>query len=401
MTDTSSLPTITLLAGHDRRVSGGHPWAYSNELRLDAEAKAIPPGTLVRLSRADSKPIGIATFNRNTLIAARLILRSDTARPGAVNRAFLETRLRAALSLRERFFDAPHYRLVHAEGDGLPGFIIDRYGDTCVVQANTAGAERLTELLLDALDTVVAPAAVILRNDSPYRELEGLTKEIRLARGAIATPPEAVEFGVRHGVDPLDGQKTGWFFDLHEARGLIARLARGGTMLDLCCHTGAFALSALKAGATSALLVDRAQPALAQAEATARANGLTSGAEFRRADLFDAANALAAEERRFDVVVADPPSFAKSRKDVPQALKAYRKLAQGAATLVAPGGFLFIASCSHNIEMESFTTEVARGIANAGREGRIIVAGGAGPDHPVHPLLPETGYLKWLVLALD
>lgn len=401
MTDTPSFATVTLQTGHDRRVSGGHPWAYSNELRLDAEAKAIPPGSLVRLARADSKPIGIATFNRNTLIAARLILRSDSARPAAIDAAFMEQRLRAALRLREAFHDAPYYRLVHAEGDGLPGFIVDRYGDVAVVQANTAGAERLTDLLLDALEVVIAPKAVILRNDSPYRELEGLAKEIRLARGVLDTPPQVVEHGVRHVVDPLDGQKTGWFFDLHEARGIIARLAAGGSLLDLCCHTGAFGLAALKAGARDALLIDRAQPALAQAEATARANGLADHASFRRADLFDAAAALAAEGRRFETVVADPPSFAKSRKDVPQALRAYRKLAQGVAALVAPGGFLFIASCSHNIETEAFTTEVARGIANAGREGRIVVAGGAGPDHPVHPLLPETGYLKWLVLALD
>lgn len=398
---TDSPPTILLQAGHDRRISGGHPWAYSNELRLDPAAKALPPGTLVRLARADGKVLGIASFNRNTLIAARLLLRDGAATPAAIDGDFLRRRLAAALRLRDHFFDAPYYRLVHAEGDGLPGFIIDRFGDVLVMQANTAGADALTPLMLDALDDLLAPKAIVLRNDSAYRELEGLKREIALARGQLPARVEAIEHGVSHGIEPLDGQKTGWFFDLHGARGLIAGLARGGTVLDLCCNSGAFALAALKAGAVSAVLVDRAQQALGAAEATARANGLADRTRFIRADMFEEAERQREAASRYDVVVADPPSFAKSRKDVPQALRAYRKLARDAAGLVAPGGFLFIASCSHNIEHDAFTAEVARGIANAGREARIIADAGAGPDHPVHPQLPETGYLKWLVLALD
>ncbi|PWR19906.1 class I SAM-dependent rRNA methyltransferase [Zavarzinia compransoris] len=398
---TDAVPTLTLQAGHDRRISGGHPWAYSNELRLDAAAKALPPGTLVRLARADGKSLGIASFNRNTLIAARLLLRDGAAQPAAIDGAFMEARIRAALRLREYFFAGPYYRLVHAEGDGLPGFIIDRFAETLVVQANTAGAEALTPLLLDTLDRVLAPQALVLRNDSAYRELEGLPRAITLARGSLPARVEVVEHGVTHGVEPLDGQKTGWFFDLHGARGLVAGLAPGGRVLDLCCNGGAFGLAALKAGAESAVLVDRAQQALGAAEASAAANGLADRARFIRADLFEEAERQRDAGNRYEVVVADPPSFAKSRKDVPQALRAYRKLARDAAVLVAPGGFLFIASCSHNIEHDAFVTEVARGIANAGRESRIIADGGAGPDHPVHPQLPETGYLKWLVLALD
>ncbi|MCF4164963.1 class I SAM-dependent rRNA methyltransferase [Zavarzinia compransoris] len=398
---SATFPTITLQPGHDRRLSGGHPWAYSNELRLDAAAKALEPGSLVRLARGDGKPIGIASFNRNTLIAARLLLRDPRATPDMIDRAFLEARIRRALSLREKFFDGPWYRLIHAEGDGMPGFIVDRFGDTLVVQANTAGAERLTPLFLDALEAVIAPAAVVLRNDSAYRELEGLPRAIVLARGALPDRVEAVEHGVRHGIEPLDGQKTGWFFDLHGARGLIAGLSAGARVLDLCCNAGAFGLAALKAGAASALLVDRAQQALAAAEATAQANGLAARAAFSRADMFDEAERLAGLDARYDVVIADPPSFAKSRKDVPQALRAYRKLARASARLVAPGGTLFIASCSHNIEHDAFGTEVARGIAAAEREARIIASGGAGPDHPIHPMLPESGYLKWLVFAFD
>ncbi len=298
------IQTIQLQAGHDRRVAGGHPWAYSNELRLDPAAKAIEPGSLVRLARADSKPIGIATFNRNTLIAARLLLRDAGADPSAIDRAFFEKRIATALALRERFFPGPYYRLIHSEGDGLPGLIIDRFGDVVVVQANTAGADRLTETVLDAIETVVKPRAIVLRNDSSYRELEGLKREIRLARGVLPAQIEVREHGVRHLIEPLDGQKTGWFFDLHDARGLMARLAAGGRMLDLCCNTGAFSLAALAAGAVGALLVDRSESSLAQASASAALNGLDQRIEIRRGDLFDEADRLAHAGRHFDVVIA-------------------------------------------------------------------------------------------------
>jgi 23S rRNA (cytosine1962-C5)-methyltransferase len=398
MTD-APIQTIQLLAGHDRRIAGGHPWAYSNELKLDAAAKAIAPGAVVHLTRVDGKAMGLATFNKNTLIAARLMSRDPAV--AAIDQAFLQRRLASALALRQRLFAEPYYRLVHSEGDGLPGFIIDRFGDVVVVQANTAGADLLTEAMLDAIEAVVQPRAIVLRNDSSYRDLECLSRGIRLARGVLPAQIEVREHGVRHLVEPLDGQKTGWFFDLHDARGLMARLAAGGRILDLCCNTGAFSLAALAAGAEHALLVDRSESSLAQASASAALNGLAARIEIRRGDLFDEADRLSHAGRQFDVVIADPPSFAKSRRDVPQALKAYRKLARQAALLTAPGGFLFIASCSHNIETEAFGTEVARGIAGAPREGRIIAAGGAGADHPVHPLLPETGYLKWQVLALD
>lgn len=395
--DIAALPTLHLQAGHDRRLAGGHPWAYSNELVLDAAAKALPPGSLVQLTRIDGKPFGIATFNRNTLIAARLL----AAPREQVNRDFLAARIRAALALRQRFHSLPYYRLVHAEGDGLPGFVVDRFDDQLVVQCNTAGAERLTETFLDALEAVLAPRTVILRNDSPYRSLEGLALGTTVARGTLDGPLVVEEHGVRHQVAPLDGQKTGWFFDLERPRGLVAALARGGSVLDLCGHTGAFSLAALKAGARHALLVDRSEPALAQARASAAANGLEPGLDSRRGDLFDEAERLIAAGTRFDVVVADPPSFAKSKKDVPAALRAYRKLARQAGHLTAPGGFLFIASCSHNVETEAFAQEVARGVGQNGRAARLVLAGGAGPDHPVHPQLTETGYLKWQVLQLD
>lgn len=398
MTDTSALPTLHLQAGHDRRVAGGHPWAYSNELVLDAAAKTVPPGSLVQLARIDGKPFGIATFNRNTLIAARLLA---GAHEPQVDQAFLAARIKAALALRQRFFARPYYRLIHAEGDRLPGFVVDRFDDRLVVQCNTAGAERLTAPFLDALEAVLAPRAIILRNDSPYRSLEGLELGNGLARGVLDGPLVVEEHGVRHQLDALDGQKTGWFFDLERPRGLLAERARGGTLLDLCGHTGGFSLAALQAGAREALLIDRSEPALEQARASAAANRLGERLSTRRGDLFDEAERLAEAGTRFDVVIADPPSFAKAKKDVPAALRAYRKLARQAARLTLPGGFLFIASCSHNVAAEDFALEVARGVGQGGRTARLVLSGGAGPDHPVHPQLLETAYLKWQVLQLD
>lgn len=392
------LPRIRFLPGQDRRVRAGHPWAFANELNLDAEARALAPGAAVTLIASDGRPLGTATFNLRSLIAARLFSREPDV---ALDAGFLAGRLAAALALRGRFFGAPYYRLVHAEGDGLPGFVIDRFGDAVVVQANTAGADRLLPDLLTALAEVLAPEQVVLRNDSPVRELEGLPLEVKVAAGRIDGPVEVEEGGCRFPADLLAGQKTGWFYDLAPARGLMAGLARGGRMLDLYCHTGGFAVRAAVGGATSVLALDRSEPALALAAAAAGRNGVVGTCRFQRGDAFAELERLGAAGERFPTVIADPPSFVKSKKELKSGARGYRKLARLAAQTVAPGGFLFIASCSHHVGVELFAGEVAHGIAAAGRNGRVLVNGGAGPDHPVHPLLPESAYLKYQVLQLD
>ena len=396
--ETEARPAVQLLAGHGQRLRHGAPWVFSNEVKFGPDLRRLAPGTLVELRDPAGHALGSASFNPHSLICARL-WSEDAATP--IDRAFFAVRLRAALELRRRFFDRPYYRLVHAEADRLPGVVIDRYGDLLSLQTNTAGAERLLPEILAALDEVLAPAAVLLKNDSPIRALEGLPCDIRVAKGAIPGPIEIVENGARFQIDLLRGQKTGWFYDLAAARAMAAPLAAGGRMLDLYSHTGGFAIQGALAGATEVLAIERSETAIALARTSAALNAVAERCHFDKADVFAALARLNDEGARFRLLVADPPSFVKAKKDLPSGIKAYRKLTRLAAPLVAPSGFFFIASCSHHVGAEAFAAEVARGLQQARRSGRILAAAGAGPDHPLHPALPETAYLKWQLLQLD
>ena len=396
--DPAARPIVTLLPGGHRRAESGHPWVYSNEMQMDAATKALPPGALVTLKRADGRPLGVAMFNPHTLLAARLLDR-DAARP--IGRRFLLRRLERALKLRERLYRAPFYRLVHAEADGLPGLVVDRFGSVLVVQANAAGMDLLQPLIVEALRTLLSSEAIVLRDDSPARALEGLDSAVSIAVGEITGPVAVEENGIVFGADVLGGQKTGWFFDQRDNRGFVAGLARDARVIDLYCYSGGFAVAAARAGAASVTGIDRSEGALALATQAAERNGVTQVCEFRRAEVFAEAASLAAAGERFEVVIADPPAFARSKRDVPAALRGYRKLARLAAGLTAPGGFVFLASCSHNVGAAEFAEAARRGLADAGRTGRILREAGAGPDHPVLMALPESAYLKSLTLALD
>jgi 23S rRNA (cytosine1962-C5)-methyltransferase len=393
----SPRPVIRLRPGEGRRVRSGAPWVFSNEIVLDGAAKKLPPGSEIELAAADGTPIGAGYFNPKSLIAVRLLaptlMEFDTA--------FFTGRLASALSLREALFAEPYYRLGHAEGDYLPGIVIDRFADTVVVQITTAGIERLTETLLSALDDVVAPRCVILRNDTPARTLEGLDTYVRTVKDNPPSPLIVHENGVRYFADPQTGQKSGWYYDQRENRHFMAQLAKGKRVLDAYCYTGGFSLLAAARGATHVIGLDSSQHALEMARAAAEENGIAALCSFRKADAFEELERLAHTQERFDVVIADPPPFAPSRKDVEAGARAYRKLARLSSSLVAPGGYLLLASCSHNISPERFASECAAGLVRAGRAARLIRLAGAGPDHPVHPLLPETAYLKTLIYAVE
>lgn len=365
---------------------------------MDAAAKAIPPGTVVQLVTAGGDPLGCGYFNPHTLIAARRLSRDPAT---ATDAAWYADRFRGALAIRSRLFDVPCYRLVHAEADGLPALIVDRMDDVLVVQLNAAGPDRATDAILGALVEVLNPRAIILKNDSPARALEGLPLETRLAYGALEGPVRLIENGAQFEVDPLRGQKTGWFYDQRDSRAFVAGLAAGGTVLDAYCYAGGFGIACAKAGARSVTLLDRSAPALEVAAHAAALNGVAERCTTRQQDVFSALQEFLSAGTLFDVVVLDPPAFAKAKKDIPVALRAYRKLAGLGARLVAPGGILFAASCSHHAATAEFAESVARGLGDAGRDGRILRQAGAGPDHPVHPMLPESAYLKSLTLALD
>jgi len=365
---------------------------------MDAAAKALAPGTLVTLRRADESALGVAMFNPHTLLAARLLDR-DADVP--IGRRFIARRIERAFKLRERLFDPPYYRLVHAEADGLPGLVVDRFGAVLVVQSNTAGMCRLEPLVLDVLRDLIDPEAIVLRNDSPVRVLEGLMAETSVVAGRLDGPASVRENGAVFLADLLAGQKTGWFFDQRDNRRFVTSLARGARVLDLYCYVGGFALQAARAGAVAVLGIDRSEPALALAGKAAELNGVAQTCVFNRGEAFAETAQLAAAGERFDIVIADPPAFAKSRKEVPTALQGYRKLARLAASVTAIGGILFVASCSFNVGEAEFAEVVRRGVGDAGRAARILRAAGADADHPIHPALPETAYLKTLTLALD
>lgn len=393
---SSAYPVIRLAKGRSSRFRHGHPWVYSNEIEMTPEVKALPPGSLVGLIDAGDERLGVATFNPHSLIAARVLSRvPDTV----VDAGFVAARLRRALDLRDLLFPTPHYRLIHSEADGLPGLIVDRYGDVLSVQVNTAGMEALTPVVLDALTEVLAPSAVVLRNDTPARGLEGLEQYHRVAIGQVDGPVELVENGTRLLADLTGGQKTGWFYDQRDNRAFMAGLARGRSVLDIYTYAGGFAVQAAVAGAARVVAVDRSEHSLDLATAAAGLNGVEVTTV--RAEAFAEMARLDAADDRFDVVVVDPPAFVKSRKDLNAGAKGYRKMARLAAPLVRPGGFLFCASCSHHMPAELFAQEIAHGLTQAGRSGRVIRTAGAGPDHPLHPHLPESAYLKAVVLNLE
>ena len=388
-------PLIRLQPKQDRRLKAGHPWAFSNELAMAPEHRAWAPGMVVRIEGDDGWRHGTFMFNPRSLIAARLLDRD----PGAtIDAAWVRARLADAVALRARVTPGAHHRLVHAEADRMPGLVIDRFGGLAVVQANTAGMDRLLPEITAALLDLLPLHAIVARNDSGARVHEGLPQEVRLLHGE---PGDAVaeEGGVAFPVDPLSGQKTGFFWDQRPNRDQVAALAPGARVLDVFCHTGAFGLRAAAAGASAVTLVDSSQPALDRAMDAAARNGLP-GVTATRGDAFDVMGALGVAGAQFDVVVCDPPAFAKTKRDQDAGLRAYHRMTRLAAPLVAPGGFLFVASCSHHAPLDLFTAQVAGALLRARRDARIVHTGGAGPDHPVHPQLPESAYLKSLLLQL-
>ncbi len=380
------------------RFFAGAPWIYANEIALDRRTRAIEPGAIVAVVDAERRPLGRFAFNPTSTIAARLLDRDASAE---IDADWLAARLARALAIRERLFDAPIYRLAHAESDGLPGVIVDRYGDAVVVQPNAAWIEKRRSAFLAALDRVVGPKTVVWSGSGRARGLEGLPKETRVLVGAAGEPVEIRLDGAVYLVDLAGGQKTGFFLDQRETHRFVAGLSRGGEMLDVFAHVGGFGLAALAAGAARATAVDASGPALDLARRGAERMGVAGAFETRRGDAFDAMRALAGEGRRFDAVVIDPPAFAPNKSALEAGLRAYEKAARLGLALARPGAVFTLCSCSHAVEPSALEAVAARVLHRADRDARLLRSGGAGPDHPTHPALPETRYLKTLVYVLD
>jgi 23S rRNA (cytosine1962-C5)-methyltransferase len=382
---------LRLKRGEDRRLSAGHLWVFSNEIDSDATPLAtFAPGELAQIKSQRGQFLGHAYVNPHALICAR-ILGKDPAHP--VGRELIEARLRAALALRQRLYREPYYRLVFGESDGLPGLVLDRYGDVLVGQIATAGMEALKETVAEAARALLAPAALYWKNDSAARQLEQLPQIAEAHFGEIPDEITAVEGDLRFAAPLMHGQKTGWFYDQTHNRARLARYLWPRTrVLDVCSYAGAWAVTALRAGAAAASCIDSSETALEFAGRNATANGVTL--QTIRSDAFDAMKVLHERGERFDVVVLDPPAFIKRKKDIPQGQAAYRKLNQLALALIEDEGLLVSCSCSYHLAPEELVTAIQTAARHSGRFVQILESGGQSPDHPVHPAIPETRYLK-------
>lgn len=375
----------------------GAPWVYVDQIVLDRRTRALLPGTIVELQDAEHHPLGAAAFNAKSKIALRLLDRDPAA---LIDRAWFTARLERALSLRETLFDAPFYRLIHAEADGMPGVIIDRFGDAAVIQPNAAWADARIEDLTAALIAVTGVTTVLRNGTGRARVLEGLPEESGLLAGALDAPVPVTMNGATYLADLIGGQKTGLFFDQRPNHAFAARLASGRDVLDVFAHVGGFALAALAAGASSALAVDGSAAALDLADRGAQASGTADRFATLKGDAFDTMAALATDPKRFGLVICDPPAFAPNKQALEAGLRAYERIARLGAGLVEPGGYLVLCSCSHAADLTRFREACLRGIGRAGRSAQILATGAAGPDHPVHPHLAESAYLKALFLRL-
>jgi len=381
-----------------RAIRHGAPWAFEGEIVTDRRTRALAPGTIAVLEDAGRAPLGLVAVNPKSKIMARMLDRDPGAR---IDAAWLAARLERAHAMRARLYEAPFYRLVHAEADGLPGVVIDRFGEIAVIQPNAAWAEGLLPALSEAVQAVTGVTTVLKNASGRARALEGLDAESAVLAGAAPDGPVPVPMnGATFMADLTGGQKTGIFYDQRPNHAFAARLARGARVLDVFSHVGGFSLAALTAGAARALAVDSSHPALDLAVEGAARSGVAERLTTRRGDAFAVMEALAGEGARFDLVICDPPAFAPSKPALEKGLRAYERVARLAAALVEPGGYLGLCSCSHAADLGRFRAACTSGIGRAGCCGALIHTGLAGPDHPLHPRLAESGYLKALFYRL-
>jgi 23S rRNA (cytosine1962-C5)-methyltransferase len=393
-----SRPVVYLLPHEDRRLGAGHLWVFSNEIDTHrSPLGSFAPGDPVVLADARGRRLGMGYINPHSLITVRLLSRD----PGSeIDARFFHDRFERAFAVRRPFGIERFGRLVFGESDRLPGLVVDRYGDYLVVQITTAGMERWREVIRDALVGSCAPRGILYRNDSDARKLEGLPAGVEEAWGTVPQSVTVEEGGRVFAVSPWRGQKTGWYYDQREHRLRIAREAPRGRVLDVFSYVGGFGISALAGGSQEAVLIDQSEEALERARSNAAANGLPAPRTLA-GDAFEILRALGEDEERFELVIVDPPAFIKRRKDQREGLLAYERLVTRAARLVASGGWLVFASCSSHLEARDFRGVFARGVRRAGREARIVSVGGQGPDHPIHPWIPETSYLQVLYGVIE
>lgn len=386
---------IRLKPGEQDRLLAGHPWIYRNE--VDGWPPSLEPGDLVDVVDSRGRFLGRGYVNPHSNIAIRLFGRDRTP----IDENFFLTRIRRAQAWREKMLgERSAYRVVHAEADGLPGLIVDRYGDALAIQVLTAGMDRRRDLILKAIVEVLQPRAIVARNDSPMREREGLARERGVLWGAL--PPELVVQvnGLTVAVDLLEGQKTGLFLDQLDNYRLVERLADGAEVLDCFCYTGLWGLHAARHGAAHVTGLDQSAPAIARARVLAERNGLAERCSYHAGNVFDELKERDRRRESFDLIVLDPPAFVKTRARLPEAIAGYKEINLRSMRLLRAGGCLITCSCSHHLTAEQFRRLLQDAAGDVRRTVRLVAQGAQGQDHPVLLGMPESEYLKCFVLQV-
>jgi len=395
MSDEVAYPALYLKRNEDTRLRAGHLWVFSNEVDVKRSPLTdFEPGEPCIVVDAHDKPIGVGYANPNSLIAARVVNRG-IAHP--LDRSLLVHKLNVALSLREMLYAEPYYRLVFGESDGLPGLTVDRFGDVIVAQTTTAGMERLKDDIGAAIVKVLKPAALVWKNDAGVRALEQLPEYADVAYGELKAPVLAREGGLEFEVDVIGGQKTGWFYDQRANRDLLAPFVRDARVLDMFSYLGGWGLRAAAAGASEVICVDASAAAVDAITRNAQRNGLGERVKALKADAFDHLKALRETRERFDVVVLDPPAFVKRKKDFAEGRIAYRRINEMAMQILARDGILITCSCSYHMSRTALLEAVQQAARHLDRSVQVLAQLQQAPDHPVHPAIPETDYLKGFI----
>ncbi|RDH86755.1 MAG: RlmI/RlmK family 23S rRNA methyltransferase [endosymbiont of Escarpia spicata] len=383
---------LKLKKDRERRLHAGHSWVFSNEVDISATPlTAFEPGQPVEIISHRGKWLGTGYVNAHSLICARLVSR-DREHP--LSQSLLVHRLKVALGLRERLYPTPFYRLVFGESDGLPGLIVDRYGDQVVIQITTAGMERIKNEIVAAVEKVLRPAGVLFRNDTSTRGMEGLESTIETAAGDVPEWLTLEENGTEFQISLKKGQKTGWFYDQRENRRRMLKYISGKRVLDVCSYTGSWGVAAARNGAREVHCVDLSAPALEQVGLNAERNGVADRIQVHQGEAFAVSKALRQARERFDVVLLDPPAFIKRRKDQKEGELAYRRLNQAGMQVLERDGVLVSSSCSHHMSGEKLLSRIQQGARHLERSLQLLESGQQGMDHPIHPAIPETAYLK-------
>lgn len=399
MTDEIQVPALYLKRGEDTRLRAGHLWVFSNEVDVArSPLSGFESGQVCAIVDSRDKPIGVGYVNPNSLICARLVSRGIDH---ALDKSLFVHKLNVALALRDRLFDEPYYRLVFGESDGLPGLTIDRFGDVLVAQATTAGMDRLKDEITEAIVKVLKPRQLWWKNDASIRAMENLPDHVVLGVGEPDSEPMIVrEAGLEFECDPVGGQKTGWFYDQRGNRDHLAQLVKGKRVLDMFSYLGGWGLRAAAFGASEVVCVDSSAAAVDAIGRNAKRNGMDDRVTAVRADAFDYLKAVREKREHFDVVILDPPAFVKRKKDLPEGRVAYRRLNELGMQVLARDGILITCSCSYHMPRSVLLDGVQQAARHLDRQAQLLLNLQQGPDHPIHPAIPETEYLKGFILRV-